>query len=194
MNSGTIGQLYLYNSLVWGNTATTASGRNIHVEGTTANGGNYKGEFIVRSSLIENAGLASYSGTYLNSFSGTYVITNRSYDLAFPSGLWDSGPTFWIGKEVSIFAGYAGGNYRLKDSLSLAVNKGNDDATNYPSPSSGDQYYPNTPAAFATKHSITLSAEAQTFLDERWNQDLDLDENVTGRFNGGVIDIGCYEL
>jgi hypothetical protein len=163
-------ELYLYNSLVWGNTATS-SGSNMYVYKASAN--TYADTFKVRSSLIENAGAAAYTGTGTTTlFTGTVLLGSRSYDLAFDTGLYGAGVA--TGQEGSIFAGYAGGNYKLK-SGSTAQNKGDMD------------YYPAAgPAAFAAKHGLTLSQEAIDALTPRWNEDL----AGNNRF-AGTIDIGA---
>jgi hypothetical protein len=180
---------YLYNSLIWGNTATSG-GANMYGEGYSSSATILGNKFIARSSLIENAGTDTYSGTSPSStrtlFTGTQVVTNRAYDLVFPSGLYGNA-AFWSGKQTSIFNNYAGGNYRL-GSGSPALDKGNDDTTKYPANAASGEYYPPSPAAFAARYGLSLSQEAIDVLTPRWNQDL----AGNNRFKG-TIDIGAYE-
>jgi hypothetical protein len=197
--------LYVYNSLIWGNTAMNAnSGPNIYGERTssylTVAGTPLGNGLIVRSSLIENAGTAAdINGTfgYLSPgsdtsreedlFPGVTLRISRTnatvaevpipYDLKFLSGLYGDA-AFWAAKTAGdIFADYAGKNYRLT-SGSLARNRGN----------TGDEYYPDNPGDFATKHGFTFTQEIIDFLTPGWNTDLD----GKPRFNG-AIDIGAYE-
>jgi hypothetical protein len=177
---------YLYNSLVWGNTAEY-SGNNLYGNASTL-GTILGNQFIVRSSLIENAETNTYFGTALSSlitlFPGIQV-NRRDYDLKFLSGLYGDA-NFWMAKAGTIFDG----NYHLQNG-SMAVNRGNDTDTLYDPDNTGELYYPDSPEGFAARYGLDLSTEALNALRPRWNKDLAGENRFRGA--GAVIDIGAYE-
>jgi hypothetical protein len=116
------------------------------------------------------------------------VTGTLNYNLAFDSGFYGD-PTFWAGKENSIFANYGAKDFRLKSS-SPALNKGGVPVTTV----DNDNPYPSDAAAILDDLGITTGHDARTQALNQLNAALATDAAGHPRKQGSAIDLGAFEL